>query len=96
MAIDVYTLALLVVADVSFARFGWIVVGALRAFRNYRKATAVRLGWIELANWAEPPLLFAITCFLFANRTPAQVDLAALLTVVSGAVLAAVGLALSV
>ena len=97
MASDVYTLALLVVANVSFARFGWIVVGALRAFRNYRKATAVRLGWRELVNWAEPPLLFAITCFLFANRrTPAQVDLAALLTVVSGAVLAAVGLALSV
>ncbi len=32
---EIYTVATLVVADVSFVRFGWIVVGALGALRNY-------------------------------------------------------------
>jgi len=48
MAVEIYKLAILIVASVSFARFGAIIVGILRAFRNYRRASATHWGLVEL------------------------------------------------
>lgn len=96
MASEIYRLGIYIVADVSFARFGWIVVGLLRARGNYGRATSKRLGLVELMTIPETLVLAVITYVLFVNRTiPAHLGSATLLAVVSGAVLAAVGLVLS-
>jgi protein-S-isoprenylcysteine O-methyltransferase Ste14 len=97
MASEIYRLALYIVADVSFARFGWIVVGLIRGRGNYRRATGKRLGLVELMTIPEAFVLAVITYLLFINRTvPAHVGGAALLAAVSGAALAALGLVISV
>lgn len=89
MASDIYTLAVLVIANISFVRFGWIVVGILRGLGNYRRAKVTRWGLAELLTLPEPFVLFGVTCYLFVNRsTPAHVGPSMLLAAVSGVVLA--------
>jgi protein-S-isoprenylcysteine O-methyltransferase Ste14 len=97
VASEIYKLAIYIVADVSFARFGWIVVGLIRARGNYGRATSKRLGLVELMTIPETLLLAVITYFLFINRTtPAHLGSATLMAAICGAVLATVGLVVSV
>jgi protein-S-isoprenylcysteine O-methyltransferase Ste14 len=97
MASEIYRLAIYVAADVSFARFGWIIVGLIRARSNYARATSKRLGLVELITIPEALLLAVITYLLFINRTtPAHLGSATLLAAASGAVLAAAGLVVTV
>jgi protein-S-isoprenylcysteine O-methyltransferase Ste14 len=96
MASQICGVAVVIVANVAFIRCGWMVVGLLKAVRNYRRASATRWGLPELLTWPEMFLLAGISTFLFVGRgVPANVTTSALVAAVSGVLLAAAALILS-
>ncbi len=96
MAVELYKLAILIVVGVSFARFGAIIVGIIRGFRNYRRASVTRRGIVELVTWPEMLVLMGVTLYLFVNRTtPSDVTGIALFAALAGMALALVALVVS-
>ncbi|MGB8411365.1 MAG: isoprenylcysteine carboxylmethyltransferase family protein [Candidatus Binatus sp.] len=96
MAIEVYKLAILIVAGVSFARFGAIIVGIIRGFRNYRRASVTHWGLVELVTWPEMFVLMGVTLYLFVNRTtPSNVAGLTLFAAIVGVALALVAMVVS-
>ncbi|MBW2293054.1 MAG: isoprenylcysteine carboxylmethyltransferase family protein [Deltaproteobacteria bacterium] len=96
MKFDLYNASLAVVAFVSLIRFTWIIVGKFRQFGYRKRAISLPGSWADVCTVPEPFVMALLTWMLWSGRAvPPQPSPADLATVLAGAGLAFVGLALS-